>query len=205
MNTNPDETKLAMWLDDELNGTDLAEMETWAETQPEQIAARDELRNYKTLMSENIPASEDPPYPDFFVTRVNQGIRELEEAEQGSSTPTKQASGTRFWKSWLMPIAACAGMILAFSIGRQSSDQKTISTASQTSQTKQSPLVYTPEEGVAAEWVSNSDSIASLIVLRGISAIPDSTDFSETVYVPTVREADRTATLDATPSNTKAQ
>ena len=32
-----------------------------------------------------------------------------------------------------------------------------------------------------------------VIVLNGVSAIPDTTDFSDTVYVPTEREFDSTA------------
>lgn len=205
MNTTPDETKLAMWLDDELTGKDLAEMEAWAANEPEQIAAREELRSYKSLIAQNIPASEEPPYPDFFVTRVNQGIRELEAAPKSTPAPVKQSSANRFWKSWLMPAAACAGMILAFSIGRQSGDTSPAVVASENTASETTPLVYTPEEGVDAQWVSSQNSMASVIVLTGVSAIPDSTDFSETVYVPTVSEADRTASRELQPSNKETQ
>ena len=48
MNTNPDEAKLAMWLDDELQGEELAAMEAWAGSQPEQLAAREEVRRWRT-------------------------------------------------------------------------------------------------------------------------------------------------------------
>lgn len=186
MNTNPDETKLALWLDDELTGDDLAAMDAWAAKMPEQLAAREELRSFRKMMAGALPASEEPPYPDFFLSRVNQGIRDLQAAEKANAP----ASVSRpFWKSWLMPIAACAGMVLAFGIGRNTTDPgRPLALAPQFS-----PLVYTPEEGVDAEWFASSNAGATVIVLQGVSAIPDSTDFSETVYVPTASEADRTA------------
>lgn len=184
MNTNPDETKLALWLDDELTGAELAEMNLWAAGVPEQLAAREELRSYKNMMAGALPASEEPPYPDFFLSRVNQGIRELQAA-----TKAPAATAVPFWKSWLMPVAACAGMVLAFGIGRNTTNSgKPIS-----SLPANSPAVYTPEEGVDAEWFASSNAGATVIVLQGVTAIPDSTDFTETVYVPTARESDRMA------------
>ena len=198
MNTNPDEIRLALWLDDELTGTDLAEMDAWAATRPEQLAAREDLRSFRNMMAANLPASEEPPYPDFFLSRVNQGIRDLQAAE----TPVKPAAAAvPFWKSWMMPIAACAGMVLAFGIGKRSSEAP----GALTVVPSVAPVVYTPEEGVDAEWFASSGAGANVIVLEGVAAIPDSTDFSETVYVPTVSEADRTATREKENSDSAQQ
>ena len=188
MNTNPDETRLALWLDDELTGADLAEIEAWAATRPEQRAAREELRSFRKMMTAHLPASEEPPFPDFFLSRVNQGIRDLQAAE----APAKPAAAVPFWKSWIMPMAACAGMLLAFGIGKRSSEAPDALTVVPSV----SPVVYTPEEGVDAEWFASTGAGANVIVLQGVAAIPDSTDFSETVYVPTMKESDRTATRE---------
>lgn len=188
MNTNPDETRLALWLDDELTGADLAEMEAWAATRPEQLAAREEIRSFRRMMAANLPASEEPPYPDFFLSRVNQGIRQLQIPEVSA----QPAASAPFWKSWFMPLAACAGMVLAFGVGKRSGEVP----GSLAVTPPASPAVYTPEEGVDAEWFASTNAGANVIVLQGISAIPDSTDFSETVYVPTARESDRTATRE---------
>lgn len=202
MNTNPDETRLAMWLDDELTGDDLAEMDAWAATRPGQLAAKEELREYREVLRANVTANEEPPYPDFFLSRVNQGIRDLQLAEE-KAVPVKSAS-VPFWRSWLMPAAACAGMIFAFGIGRQSGDRDTSVTESPVIPAA-SPMVYTPEEGVDAKWFAGNTGNASVIVLSGVSAIPDSTDFSQTVYVPTAREADRTATRENGETNSGTQ
>lgn len=195
MNTNPDEIRLALWLDDELTGADLAEMEAWAATRPEQLAAREELRSFRKMMAANLPASEEPPYPDFFLSRVNQGIRDLQAAE----APAKPSASVPFWKSWIMPIAACAGMVLAFGIGKRSNDAP----AALAVVPGLAPVVYTPEDGVDAEWIASAD--ANVIILQGVSAIPDSTDFSETVYVPTASESDRTATRETETSDSAKQ
>ena len=198
MNTNPDETRLAQWLDDELTGTDLTEMDAWAATRPEQLAAREDLRSFRNLMATNLPACQEPPYPDFFLSRVNQGIRDLQ--ADGASTKTA-ATALSFWKSWMMPIAACAGMVLAFGIGKRSSEASNVLTVVPAA----TPVVYTPEEGVDAEWFASSGAGANVIVLEGVAAIPDSTDFSETVYVPTISEYDRTATREKETSDSAQQ
>ena len=110
MNTNPDEATLALWLDDELAGEDLAAVEAWALTQPEQLAAREEIRHWRVTMASALPATEEPPYPEFFNSRVLQAIRELAPA----AAPSRRSFS---WKSWLMPVAACAGMALTFWAG----------------------------------------------------------------------------------------
>ncbi len=201
MNTNPDETRLALWLDDELSGQDLTDMDAWAAGNPDQLAARDELRSYRALMRENVPASEEPPYPDFFLTKIRQGIRESETAKQKPEVTAVKRALVPFWRSWLMPAAACAGMVFAFGIGKQSRNPSVPLAIVP----NLSPVVYTPQEGVNAEWFSSNNAGATVIVLQGVSAIPDSTDFSETVYVPTARESDRTATLEELEPNSGEQ
>lgn len=199
---NPDEERLALWMDDELNGDELAEMEAWALTQPGQLDAREELRSYKKAISAAIPASEEPPFPDFFLSRVNQGIRDFEATEAPVDTSANPSFS--FWKSWLMPAAACAGMILAFGLGRNSGDPDEV-VKWKPNPMNVTPVVYTPEEGVEAQWFASNKASATVIVLEGVSAIPDSVDFSQTVYVPTISEADRTATRKATKSDSTTQ
>jgi len=130
---------------------------------------------------------------------VNQGIRDLELAEDRKKSPA--AASVPFWRSWLIPIAACAGMVFAFGIGRKTVDPAQPIAAAQSA----APLVYTPEEGVDAEWFASSNAGATVIVLQGVNAIPDSTDFSETVYVPTLRESDRMATRETESDNSATQ
>ena len=55
---------------------------------------------------------------------------------------------------------------------------------------------YIPEIGVEAEWFVSSDASATVVVLSGMDAIPDVTDFSETVFLKEAREMDSTAALN---------
>lgn len=185
MNTNPDEETLALWLDDELTGESLAAVESWAIHQPDQLAARDEIRNWQSLLARTVPSIEEPPHPDFFNSRIQQAIRE---------TSLKVTRKPSYWNAWFMPLAACAGMALSFWIGTQSNTPKMeYDVAGAPKAIPVEPIVYTPEKGVEAEWFASSNASATVIVLNGVAAIPDTTDFSETVYLPTNRDFDATA------------
>jgi hypothetical protein len=187
MNMKPDETTLALWLDDELIGTELASMEAWAATQPEQLAAREEIRRWRETVTANVAASVEPPYPDFFNSRILKSIREQTHA------PSLLEKKPFSWKSWLMPAAACAGMALTFWAGMKTQAVPEIDVAGAPRAIPVDPVLYTPENGVNAEWFTSREASATVIVLNGITAIPDSMDFSETVYVPMDREIDSTA------------
>jgi hypothetical protein len=179
MNTNPDESLLALWLDDELHGEELVAVEAWALTQPEQLAAREEVRKWRAMMSAAVPAVEEPPFPDFFNSRIEKAIR-----EQPVVKPAPAPAKTSFWRSWFVPATAFAGMAVAFWVGTQT--KSTESQVAQTvSQIQTAPVVYTPEQGVDAKWFASSNASATVIVLEGVNAIPSTLDFSETASVPT--------------------
>ena len=192
MNTNQDEAKLALWLDDELEGEELASFDAWAMSQPEYVAAREETRRWRSLMASALPASEEPPYPDFFNSRIAQAIREQ---APKVVTPVKRRS---IWQTFLMPLAACAGMVLTFWVGKNAQKPVEIDVAGAPKAIPVEQLVYTPESGVKAEWFASTEASATVIVLDGVRAIPDTMDFSETTYVPNNREIDSTAEVDST-------
>jgi hypothetical protein len=190
MNTNPDEATLALWLDDELTGESLAAVEAWAQTQPEQLAARESIRRWRGMMTETLPATEEPPFPDFFNSRVMQAIQ--------SSTPKTEPtvkSGWN-WKYWFMPAAACAGMVMAFFAGRKTQQPVVDEYAGIPRAIIVEPALYTPESGVEAEWFASKYASATVIVLKGVAAIPDSFDFSETAYQPVENDSEATAYVD---------
>ncbi len=192
MNTNPDEAALALWLDDELAGDELAAVEAWATLQPQQLAAREQVRRWRTLIAATLPAAEEPPYPEFFNSRLLQSIRQ----------PAKAAHITHSWfswKSWLLPSAACAGMALTFWVGTQTRSPAGFDVAGAPKAIPVEPVVYTPETGVKAEWLARTPAAATIIVLNGVAAIPDSANFSETAAIPTEHETDSTAQRRANP------
>ena len=193
MNTNPDELTLALWLDDELTGDALAAVEAWAAGEPEQIAARGGIRRWRATMAAAIPAAEELPYPEFFNSRVLQAIRD----QQPKAAVARKSSLS--WNSWWMPLAACAGMAMAFWVGKASRTTPDYEALNAPRAIPVEPVVYTPETGVKAEWIASTNASATVIVLNGVTAIPDATDFSDTVDVPMDREIDSTAENETQP------
>jgi len=190
----PDEATLALWLDDELTGSELDAVETWAAGQPDQIATRADVRRWRAMMASAIPSNEDPPYPEFFNHRVIQKIGRLK--EKTVCLEKKNFS----WRSWLVPLAACAGMALAFFAGTRSHRMLEVDVTGAPKAIPVDPVVYTPERGVHAEWFASTEASAMVIVLNGVAAIPDTTDFSATVCLPSEREIDSTASLEVKPT-----
>jgi hypothetical protein len=190
MNTNPDETTLALWLEDELHGDELAAMNAWAEQHPEQLAAREEVRRWRNMMAAALPASEEPPYAEFFNARIATAIRRQQ--TQSAAHPPRGFS----WQSLFMPLAACAGMALTFWLGTQTRPgPPDIDVTGAPKAIPVEPILYTPERGVKAEWFASVPAAADVIVLNGLSAIPDSMDLSATTAIGTARDIHSTASL----------
>jgi hypothetical protein len=193
MNTTPDEVLLALWLDDELEGEELAKVESWALTQPDQLAAREEVRAWRKVISAELPAEVEPPFPDFFNSRIEKSIRDLPAKEVQPAAPVRESGS--FWR-WLFPATAFAGMALAFWGGTKATEPSGAATVAGIDQKSVTPAWYSPEQGVNAEWVNGKGASGSVIVLQGVSAIPDSMDFSETVSFQ--KQSDSSSTAGAT-------
>lgn len=196
MNTHPDETMLALWLDDELPVKEFAAFDAWATSQPEQVAARTQIRRWRALITTAIPAAEEPPYPDFFNSRVAHAIRDQ------TTQPAVVAPPRSRWRSALMPLAACAGMALAFWLGTQTRTAVTeVVVEGAPRAIPVEPFVYTPEIGVQAERFASANASATVIVLNGVAAIPDTLDFSDTTSLHETRELDATAEMTSEPNS----
>ena len=99
-----------------------------------------------------------------------------------------------------MPMAACAGMAMAFWFGMQSQSRPIeIDVTGAPKAIPVEPMLYTPESGVEAQYIAGTDAAASVIILNGVDAISDDTDFSETAAVQSIREMDATAKLKGEP------
>lgn len=193
---------LARWRDDELEGEELAAVEAWAAARPEWVAAREETRRWKAWLAASLPAAEEPPYPDFFDSRIARAIRVPQPGPETAARTHRLG-----WRRLLMPSAACAGMALAFLVGQRSrptTSDPEFDFASAPRAIPVGPVVYTPDKGVKAEWIESKAASATVIVLHGMEAIPDSTDFSRTAAIDTPRAIDATAASDPAPASTPA-
>ncbi|MDX1680035.1 MAG: hypothetical protein R3242_04815 [Akkermansiaceae bacterium] len=189
MNAPPDDNTLALWLDDELEGEEFERVEAWAVDHPDQLAAREQVRKWRKMIAGSVPAAEEPPAPEFFNERILHSIRESQHAATDKSR--KSSSWNPVW----IPLAACAGMALAFWLGALLQPEAQPITGEQNIPTNK-PNLYVPEDGVNAEWISSADASATVIVLKGVNAIPDEVDFTATALNHTWREIDSTASSD---------
>ena len=111
MNTNPDEATLALWLDDELHGEELAAVEAWA---------ADHAGTTRRPRG-NPPLAGDDGFGDSGIRGAAvSGFFQQPRAASHPRADSEAAAAEKqpfSWKSWLMPMAACAGMALAFWVG----------------------------------------------------------------------------------------
>jgi hypothetical protein len=180
MNTTPADEILALWVEDELHGPERAEVDTWALSQPEWLAHREDARRVRSLLQSVLPAAEEPPYADFFNARIAREIATVD-----GHAPQRRTGKSANWLTWFMPTAAAAGMALCFWAGTHVSTGATASAVHHPATTLAAaePFLYTPESGIKAAWYGASDSGGALIVLDGVDAIPDSFEIPETASI----------------------
>ena len=182
MNTTPDEERLALWVEDELDATSQAAVDAWAATQPEWLERREVARQMKSILRGSLPAAEEPPYAEFFNARIAREIQR-EAAEVAPVTPAGspvspmvRAPG-KTWR-WFLPATAVAGMALCFWAGTRITPPTVAGPTQQIP--APTPVLYTPEQGVKADYFASEPAGAMVIVLDGVAAIPDSFEVPET-------------------------
>lgn len=180
MNTNPTDEALALWVEDELHGAEAAAVDAWATGHPEWLSHRENARSVKALLKSALPAAEEPPYPDFFNTRVTRAI--------SAPRPAAVAPKARpmEWFRWFMPAAAAAGMAFCFWAGMKVNPAPAGGAGMASAVTAVSvpePFLYVPEKGVKAAYFSSEVADAGVIVLDGVPAIPDSFELPETAAI----------------------
>ncbi len=174
MKNNLTEEDFLLWSDDELEGERLEKVNAHLGGNP---ALRGDLENFAVVgeaLREEIPSVQEPPYRDFFNTRVMRAVHD----ERSSRVSAAEARPSLFAKlRWLsLPLTAGA-LALAFAAGMkmapESSDAVTFA-----SPQEEAPSVYLPSANMKANVVTGSDHEVSLIVMDGLQAIPDDVDFS---------------------------
>lgn len=186
MNTTPDESLLALWVEDELDGVRAPEVDAWAALHPEWLARRDQARRTRSLLSAHLPKSEEPPYAEFFNARI---AREI-----ARTCAAKPAAKPRLGWRWFLPATAVAGMALCFWAGTRMAPTPTLP-APVVATPPPAALIYTPEKGVKAAYFESEPAEVAVIVLDGVSALPDSFQPLETAAVE--RPAASIARLEA--------
>ena len=178
MNTDDELMKQAgaeKWLE-WLDGGSCPEVEALLAERPglEEMRGRDAAA--RAALRAAVPASEEPPYADFFNSRIQKMIREEERAGEGREE--KAETGRSFWERFrwvLAPVAAAACFLVGMKVGT--------GPAAAGGAVAGSASVYTPDAGVRSSVVSEEDG-SVVIVLDGLEAIPDSVDLMKTAGEP---------------------
>ena len=173
-NQAPDEAMLTLWIDGELSGDELAQVELWAQDHPELLAERDAVRAMQSNIQANMPASVEPPYADFFNQRILQAI----ENEKAESAGRVRSTGSQWLgnklSKWLALPAAAAAMVMCFYMGTQVSHMPdSVAPVAAVSAVSVEPAIYMPDGDVRANIFSSDDNGATVIVLEGLEDIPD--------------------------------
>jgi len=167
----PDPAELTRWMDGELNGDDLARVEAWAKDHPEYLAERQAHQDMQSQIRDSIPASVEPPYPDFFNQRILRAIEEEKPDAPEQQVTTGFAVIAAKFGEWLALPAAAAAMLICFYMGTRvnyaSNPVMPIVNISA------KPAIYMPDGNVRANIVSSDDNAATVIVLEGLEDIPD--------------------------------
>jgi len=190
MNTTPDEELLALWVDDALKGPSAAEVDGWASTRSEWLERREQARQIAPLLKSGLPASEEPPYAEFFNTRI---AREISREAGGAVAPT--FSRTRSLWRWFLPATAVAGMAFCFWAGTRMVPAPAIAAPDPVA-APLAPYLYTPEKGVKAAYFASEPADAMVIVLDGVAAIPDSFEVPDTASIREPESDSATATIE---------
>ena len=178
----PDDELLALWVEDELDATAAPEVEAWVAGQPEWHERREQARWSKSLLGSAFSDDAEVPHAEFFNARIR---REIEVTEVRSAAPPRER--TIPWM-WLMPATAAACMVFGFMLGRGGGSSEVTAPIA-----TMAPVLYTPEKGVEAEYVNDDE--ATVIVLAGVDAIPDSWEIPETAMI----EPEPSRMADASP------
>ncbi len=164
-NKVPDEATLTLWMDGNLEGPALDEVELWVKDHPELLSQRHSIQAINEEIKAQIPNSTEPPYPDFFNQQI---FRRIE--QETPLTEVKEKPTVSLWQRLLLP-TALAGMACCFFIGTQIGGQDGSSTPSHTA------YIYTPDDSVSADLYTAADN-STIIVLEGLEDIPDELDIA---------------------------
>lgn len=172
------------WIDGELSPSEEKQLHALMENDPEMGADLHEMKAVAQSLKAELPASVEPPYGDFFNSQLMRKV-DLQVAAQ---RPAKKA--VRWWQSlrWAWAPVGALALVLSFFAGHRISRPGAEGGLAETGKGAQAvdamaalPTVYFAGEAMDADVIANADGDVSVIVVNGISAIPDDVDFSVTV------------------------
>jgi len=163
------------WIDGLLTPEEEAQLAAVMEGDPGMKGELQELKKISESVVSEVPASVEPPYGDFFNSKLMRKI----DLQIQSQRPAKKAE--RWWQSmrWAWAPVSALALVLSFFAGHRISRPADPVAQKKTfvEFTAELPTVYFTGEALDAEVIADFEGDVSAIVVNGLSAIRDDIDF----------------------------
>lgn len=173
------EELLVKAIDGELSAEDEEQLKVILEEDPVNEEELSALKEISAQLQASVPASETPPYPDFFNSQLMRKV----DLEITSKRPSNQAGF--WWESlrWAWAPVGALSLVLSFFAGHRlgHNPERSPSVADAGPKRMESivlPTVYSAGNSLEAEVIANSEGEVTAIVVNGIAALKDDIDFS---------------------------
>jgi len=173
MNLEDRQQQLTRWIDGELEGEALRAFEAAAAEDPLLLEAKVEADHLRQMLQSDMPAREIPN-PEFFNSQIQRRIADDLPAptpSPASSSPT--GGGIMSWFRSPFTLASAAAVVgLGLFALSHAPDPGGSANADHTSVAS----TYTPDRQIDASHFYSDEADATVIMLDGLAALPDSTE-----------------------------
>ena len=159
------EELLTRWIDGHLTPDESALMERVLSAEPHLGREKKSAERLGGLLRQHLPATSEPPSPEFFTSRIMEEIKGAPVAK--IMAPAAGKSGGYFsWlkQPWFAPLASAAAVALLFLATNGSQHGFPVSGVAR---------AYAPDPRVTASAYFSDEAGATVIDLQGLDAVPD--------------------------------
>jgi anti-sigma factor RsiW len=173
MDLEQKQQQLTRWIDGELEGDELSEFAKAVAADPQLAEAKAEADDLRKLLRVDMPDREIPN-PDFFNSQVQRRIdQESAPAASPAAAPSPSGGGILSWFQSPFTLASAATVVLlGFFALSQKSDAPGAPDHTSVAST------YTPDKDIVASLFYSDEADATVIMLDGLAAMPDSTELN---------------------------
>ena len=169
MKNDRKEELLTRWMDDGLSDEELRELEPVLDESPELHKERADYIRLREDLRAAMPAEVDPPFPDYFNSRLGRVIREGSRASSSAESPRAARGLNRLWFWWMVP-AATGAVVFAFLLGMKSGQSANPAAVVDSAAGSE---VYSPLASVSTEVILDRESNSTLLIVEGLAPLED--------------------------------
>ncbi len=177
MKTEQTEELFVKWMDGALTPEEDRELASLFAEDPgikEELVA---IKSVTSRVAQEVPASVEPPYGDFFNSQLMRKIDLTKEARR----PARRAG--EWWRSlgWAWAPVGVLALVLSFFAGHRLANsgraERLVAGPPGPVESISLPTVYSVGDSLDAEVIADADGQVAAIVVNGIAAIRDDIDF----------------------------